>query len=40
MQNRNRHRHRDKFMIPKGESEAADTNQEYGIIRYKLLYIK
>ena len=29
-----------KLMVTKGEREGGGINQEYGINRYKLLYIK
>ena len=29
-----------KFMVTKGEREGGGINQEFGISRYKLLYIK
>ena len=34
------HRHRKQTCLQKGKGKGGGTNQEYGINRYKLLYIK
>ena len=34
------HRHRKQIMVTKSERERKRINQEYGIKRYKLLYVK
>ena len=35
-----RHKKKTKPMLTKGEKEEGNTNQKYGINKYKLLYIK